>query len=81
MGVVGHAAEGVNTTAKGIRCILEETVEFTEVPITGKNIRAIIATKDDVIKCARDMKAWFSWHGEKLPRNVRISSLTRQPQT
>lgn len=76
MNMIDHQAKSMDSIFIPFQPLLQKKVKANTIDIRTKDILTTIATKHDVVKCARKMYAWFTSHTEFQLHNVKLSSLT-----
>jgi len=65
MVMIGHQTPGVNLPSRAFARLVESPQEGVARPLGGKNIRAIIASIDDVVECVRKFDSEFAGHARQ----------------
>lgn len=68
--MVGHAAEGVDAAIEFYGNFLHYQVKAASVSIINEYWLTSVAAKDDVVKSAGEVNAWFACHGRSIACNV-----------
>jgi hypothetical protein len=76
--MIRHKAESMDTMPVSFNPLLKELTKPGPICLGIKNILAVIATQNYMIKSARIMDTGFTGHIELSCQNVRMSSLTHK---